>query len=99
MIDNPDYKPEPELYAYPSFKYVAIEIWQVKSGSIYDNILITDSLETADEWAAKWEARKSPEKAARDKLLEEERKAAEEKRKAEEAKEKEEEEKEEKEEL
>ena len=61
LIDNPDYKPNPELYAYPSFKYVAVEIWQVKSGSIYDNILLTDSLETADEWAAKWETRKTAE--------------------------------------
>lgn len=87
LIDNPDYKPNPELYAYPSFKYVAVEIWQVKSGSIYDNILLTDSLETADEWAAKWETRKTAEKAARDKFNEEERKAAEAKRKAEEAEE------------
>jgi calreticulin len=91
MIPNPEYKPNPDLYAYKSFKYVAIEIWQVKSGSIYDNILITDSLETADEWAAKWEARKTPEKEARDKIHEEERKAEEEKRKAEEEAKKEEE--------
>jgi len=91
MIPNPEYKPNPNLYAYDSFKYVAIEIWQVKSGSIFDNILLTDSLETAEEWAAKWEARKTPEKEARDKLQEEERKAEEEKRKAEEAAKKEEE--------
>jgi calreticulin len=76
MIANPDYKPNPELYAFDSFKHIAIEIWQVKAGSIYDNLLVTDDEDVAAEWAKKWEARKSAEKAMADKLKEEEDKKA-----------------------
>jgi len=47
VIANPEFKEDPELYAFDSFKYVGIEIWQVKSGSIFDAILITDSEEEA----------------------------------------------------
>jgi len=48
IIANPEFKEDPELYAFDSFKYVGIEIWQVKSGSIFDAILITDSEEEAE---------------------------------------------------
>jgi len=47
QIDNPEFVPNPNLYAYDSFGGVGIEIWQVKSGTIFDNILITDSIEEA----------------------------------------------------
>jgi calreticulin len=47
QIDNPEYKDDPELYAFSSFKYLGIDIWQVKSGSIFNNFLLTDSWETA----------------------------------------------------
>jgi len=30
-----------------SFKYLGIEIWQVKAGSIYDNFLVTDDVDLA----------------------------------------------------
>jgi len=35
------------LYAFDSFKFVGIEIWQVKAGSIYDNFLVTDDADLA----------------------------------------------------
>jgi len=47
QIDNPEYKDDPELYAFDSFKYVGIDIWQVKAGSIFSNFLLTDDWETA----------------------------------------------------
>jgi len=47
QIDNPEYKEEPELYAFDSFKYVGIDIWQVKSGSIFGHFLLTDDWDTA----------------------------------------------------
>jgi len=53
QIPNPAYKFDTEIYAYDSNKYVGIEIWQVKAGSVFDNFLITDSEETASEWAKK----------------------------------------------
>lgn len=83
MIANPDYKTDAELYVMPKIKYVGIDLWQVKSGSIFDNIIVTDSEEEAAEWAKKFEARKAPEKAMHEKIQEEERKAAEEKAKTE----------------
>lgn len=49
LIDNPAYAPDASLYAFDSFKFVGIEIWQVKSGSIYDNFLVTDSEDEAKE--------------------------------------------------
>lgn len=61
-IANPEYKPNPNLYAYDSFAHVGIEIWQVKAGTIFDNIVVTDSLEEAKTWAAKWTAMKDGEK-------------------------------------
>jgi len=47
QIDNPKYVADPNLYAFDSFKYVGIEIWQVKSGSVYDNFLVTDDVDLA----------------------------------------------------
>lgn len=50
-IDNPEYKPNPDLYIYPDSKYVGFELWQVKAGTIFDNIIVTDSLEEAKKFA------------------------------------------------
>jgi calreticulin len=61
-------------------KYVAFELWQVKSGSIFDNILVTDDFETAMKFADDtWGAAKDAEKEAFDaakKKEDEEKKAA-----------------------
>jgi calreticulin len=95
LVDNPDYYDDDNLYSYDSHKYVGIEIWQVKSGTIFDNILVTDSLEEANQWAEKTKKTQEGEKKAFDKA-EEERKANEEaERKAREESEKDEEKEEE----
>lgn len=78
-IANPDFKENAELYAYDSFKTVAVEIWQVKAGSIFDNILITDSEEEAREFAKETlEKTKKGEKEMKDKQDEQEKKEREE---------------------
>jgi len=87
LIDNPDYHPDSNLYAYDSFKYIGIDVWQVKSGSIFDNIIITSDVEEADKWVKDWEVQKEGEKKAFDAHKEEEREKAEEERKAREAEE------------
>lgn len=51
LIDNPEYKPNPELYKFESNAGVGIEIWQVKAGSIFDNILVTNDVDLASERA------------------------------------------------
>jgi len=47
LIDNPEYVEDASIYAFDSHKYLGIEIWQVKSGTIFDNILITDDVQLA----------------------------------------------------
>merc|ERR1719335_1838429 len=96
MIDNPKYAPDDKLYSYPKFSTVGIDVWQVKSGTIFDNILITDDVDYAKEHAEKtWKAQKDGEKAMKEKADEEKRKKDEEerKKKEEERKKKEEEDK------
>lgn len=48
-VDNPEYKPDPELYNRDQICAVGLDIWQVKSGTIFDNILIADSEDEADK--------------------------------------------------
>uniref|UniRef100_A0A9I9CIM6 Calreticulin n=1 Tax=Cucumis melo TaxID=3656 RepID=A0A9I9CIM6_CUCME len=65
LIDNPDFKDDPELYVFPKLKYVGIELWQVKSGTLFDNVLITDDPEYAKQVAEEtWGKNKEVEKAA-----------------------------------
>merc|ERR1711934_278169 len=82
MIDNPKYAADDKLYSYPKFSTVGIDVWQVKSGSIWDNMLITDDVAYATEHAEKtWKAQKDGEKAMKEKADEEKRKKDEEERK------------------
>merc|ERR1712154_598089 len=99
-IDNPDFVEDDELYMYESFGLVGIDIWQVKAGSIFDNIFLGDSLEEAQEFMKEtYTKNKDAEKKMFDKAEEErrakeeeERKKEEEERKAREAEEEEDEE-------
>merc|ERR1719164_316692 len=96
LIDNPKYAPDSTIGTYAKFNTVGIDVWQVKSGTIFDDILVTDDVEYAKAHGEKtWKAKKDGEKAAKDKADEEKRKADEAKRKADEEarKKKEEEEK------
>jgi len=43
MIDNPEYKSDSTLYSYSSFGYVGLDLWQVKSGSIFSNFILSES--------------------------------------------------------
>merc|ERR1719231_1722111 len=53
LIANPKYAPDDKLYKYDKFSTVGIDVWQVKSGTIFDNILITDDVAYAKEHAEK----------------------------------------------
>jgi len=78
------------LYVFGNIGAVGIELWQVKSGTIFDNILVTDSKDEADAHAKKYytdlkdEEKEAFDKAEALKREEEEaaRKKAEEDRKA-----------------
>jgi len=77
VIPNPDYVDDDNLYAYTSNKFVGFELWQVKAGTIFDNILVTDSVEEAEKFAELTLKTQEGEKEAH-KNGEEERKAKEE---------------------
>lgn len=90
MIDNPDYKGKwvhPKI-PNPAYKYdenmykvcndgcthIGFELWQVKTGTLFDDILVTDSLEEAQEFAKEtYEKKKDAEKEMYDKIQEEKR--------------------------
>jgi len=47
MIANPDYVADDNLYSYDSWGAIGLDLWQVKSGSVFDNFLISDDVESA----------------------------------------------------
>jgi calreticulin len=62
MVRNPEFVDDEFIYAFPRIGVVGFELWQVESGSIFDNILLTDS----DEEALKgWETVKQRQKVER----------------------------------
>jgi calreticulin len=66
MIPNPDFIEDKELYVRcKDCTHVGFELWQVKAGTIFDDIIVTDSLEEANAFADKtFNKKKGPEKAA-----------------------------------
>jgi calreticulin len=53
-IDNPNFVADPSVALFTDIGYVGFELWQLKSGSIFDNILITDDVKLAKERIAKY---------------------------------------------
>jgi len=83
LIANPEFVDDDQLYKYAKFSTVGIDIWQVKSGTIFDNILITDDVEYAKAHAERtWKVAKDGEKAKKEAADEEKRKKDEEERAA-----------------
>jgi calreticulin len=64
LVDNPDFKDDDTLYQYDSNKYVGIEIWQVKAGTIFDNIIVTDNKAEADVYVERANKTRDAEKKA-----------------------------------
>jgi calreticulin len=88
-IDNPDYVEDPNLYLYKDIGAIGFDLWQVKSGTIFDNVIITDSVQRAEEFGNEtWGKTKDAEKKMKDEQDEVERKKEEEERKKKEAEEK-----------
>merc|ERR1711998_44973 len=47
-IANPEYEDDDNLYKYDAFGFIGFDLWQVKGGTIFDNIIITDDKAEAD---------------------------------------------------
>jgi len=53
-IANPEYQDDDELYKYADFGFIGFDLWQVKGGTIFDNVIVTDDVAEADGFAKKW---------------------------------------------
>jgi len=78
QIPNPEYESDANLYLHKDLGLAGFDLWQVKAGTIFDNIIITDSVDEAKAFAAKtFDVNKAKEKKAKEALDEEEKKKAE----------------------
>merc|ERR1711941_115539 len=55
-IANPEYEDDDAIYKYSDFGFLGFDLWQVKGGTIFDNIIICDDVAEADAFAKKWKA-------------------------------------------
>lgn len=74
-IDNPEYTPDPDLYKQKEICAVGFDLWQVKSGTIFDNVLVTDDIEYAANALSDLKAKQDGEKKAKEELDKAERDA------------------------
>merc|ERR1711979_144212 len=77
-IANPEYVDDDSVYKYDDFGFLGFDLWQVKGGTIFDNVIICDDVAEADAFAKKWKAVSEVEKAK--KKEEDDAKKAEEKK-------------------
>ena len=77
-IDNPDYTEDSAIYTFEDIGAVGFELWQVKAGTIFDNIIVTDDIKEAEALlASTYTANKDAEKEALDAQEKEKNAAAE----------------------
>merc|ERR1712125_42149 len=60
---NPEYEDDDSVYKFEDFGFLGFDLWQVKGGSIFDNIIITDDTAEADAFSKKWKDLSEVEKA------------------------------------
>merc|ERR1712127_426286 len=80
-IANPEYEDDDTLYKFDDFSFIGFDLWQVKGGTIFDNIIITDDVAEADAFSKKWKQLSEFEKGK--KKEEDDKKKAEDDKKAE----------------
>merc|ERR1712228_1052897 len=84
-VANPEYEDDDSVYKYDDFGFIGFDLWQVKGGTIFDNVIITDDVKEADAFVQKWKAVSEVEKAKKkeeddSKAAEDDAKKAEEKK-------------------
>merc|ERR1712228_84732 len=55
-IANPEYEDDDKIYSYADFGFLGFDLWQVKGGTIFDNVIVCDDVAEADAFAQKWKA-------------------------------------------
>merc|ERR1712031_84707 len=78
-IANPEYVDDDSVYKYADFGFIGFDLWQVRGGTIFDNVIVTDDVAEADGFAKKWKELSEVEKAK--KKEEDDSKKAEDKKK------------------
>jgi len=62
-IANPEYVDDDALGQYADFGFLGFDLWQVKGGTIFDNVIVTDDVSEADSFVKKWKTLSEHEKA------------------------------------
>merc|ERR1711953_1593295 len=62
-IANPEYEDDDAVYKFDDLGFIGIDLWQVKGGTIFGNIIITDDVAEADSFLKKWKDLSEVEKA------------------------------------
>merc|ERR1712003_398476 len=62
-VANPEYEDDENVYKFDDFGFIGFDLWQVKGGSIFDNVIVTDDISEADAFAKKWKDLSEVEKA------------------------------------
>jgi len=66
-IDNPEYEDDNAVYKYPDFGFIGFDLWQVKGGTIFDNVIVCDDKADTAAFTAQWKALSEHEKAEKQK--------------------------------
>merc|ERR1711970_1551800 len=53
-IANPEYEDDDSVCKFDDFGFLGFDLWQVKGGTIFDNVIVTDDKSEADAFAKKW---------------------------------------------
>ncbi|XP_038860271.1 calreticulin-like [Salvelinus namaycush] len=81
-IDNPEYAADSTIYKFDDISVLGLDLWQVKSGTIFDNFLVSDDVKEAEEFGAEtWGVTKEPEKKMKQEEDDKKRKEEDEKNK------------------
>merc|ERR1711865_129686 len=74
-IANPEYVDDDSMYQMVDSAAVGFDLWQVKAGTIFDNIIVTDDVQEAEAYLEEtFGANKAAEKKMFDEIKEEEKK-------------------------
>ncbi|XP_062815227.1 calreticulin-3 isoform X2 [Anolis carolinensis] len=74
QVANPAFAPDASLAIYRDIGAIGLDLWQVRSGTIFDNFLIADDEEYAEEFGEDtWGETKDPEQEMNKQQIEEER--------------------------
>jgi len=64
-IENPDYVESVDVYKRGPLGFIGIEIWQVKSGTVFSDFIVSDSVEEAESFLKSRHVSKEDEEAAK----------------------------------